>query len=107
MLDLVLGLHLLTAHAAPGYETATPGVYAMAPSGLTVGAYRNSYGRPTAYAGWTWSEGRYHVTLIGATGYRRAPVVPLLAGGIKVGQVRFSVLPGRVSALNVSIEERW
>lgn len=107
MLDLIVGLHLLTAHAGPGYETATPGIYVMAPSGFTAGAYRNSYGRSSVYAGWTWSADRYHVTLIGATGYRTAPVVPLVAAGIKVGDVRLSVLPGRTAAFNISVEQAW
>ena len=92
----VIGLHLLAAHD-PGcyqqhgrcepYKAATPGLYARAPSGLTFGAYRNSYGRGSAYAGWTFetADRRFALTVGGATGYPRATVIPLAVPSVRFG----------------------
>ncbi len=107
MLDWIVGLHLLTAHAAPGYETLTPGGYAVSPDGYTVGAYRNSEGRGTIYGGYTFYGGRYSATLGLATGYARAPVVPLLATGIAFGDARISFLPGPSPAVHLSYERKF
>lgn len=87
---LILGLHLITGHAdtPPGVElhSRTPGIYVRMPSGATLGAYRNSHGSSSAYAGWTWStaDGRWSITAGGVTGYPRAPVVPLLVPSLRI-----------------------
>lgn len=78
----VLGLHLLSAHVSPGYETVTPGAYVQCPSGLTAGAYRNSLGRPSVYAGHTWHRGPFALSAIALTGYPLAPIVPALVPSV-------------------------
>lgn len=124
----LLGIHLLTAHTAPGYETATPGIYARHESGFTVGAYRNSIGRPSAYAGWTFEQGRYALTVGAVTGYQRKchterwedehgkhtnPVCsghtpnaigPLIAPSVKVGQARLALVAFKRPAVHLSWE---
>lgn len=82
-----LGLHTATWHSRPGYQAATPGAYLRWHNGATLGAYRNSEGRGTAYAGWTWSTDEHArlsaaFTAAAATGYSAAPVVPLLAPSV-------------------------
>jgi hypothetical protein len=94
----VLGAHLLSFHA-PGaytddagrrvaYERVTPGLYLRAPSGLTFGAYRNSYGDGSAYVGWTFEtdDKRFALTVAGVAGYKRAAVLPMV-----IPSVRFSL----------------
>lgn len=86
----ILGLHLATAHfgapAGANLQSATPGIYLQAPSGLTAGAYRNSHGRPSTYVGYTWStdDGRWSVTAGAVTGYPRARVWPLLVPSLRL-----------------------
>lgn len=99
--DWLIGIHLFTQHQPASYdgphgrhryESITPGVYARAPSGLTFGAYRNSYGDPAAYAGVTLEtrDRRWALLLAGVVGYHRSPLLPLI-----VPSVRFE------------IDERW
>lgn len=86
---LVVGLHLISLHSNPTYTTSlsrmgreldseryqsvTPGLYVRAPNGFTAGAYRNSFGKPSVYAGWTFSteDETFAVTVGAVTGYRR------------------------------------
>ena len=115
---LVLGLHLATAHlgAAQGLQAATPGIYLRTEAGLTAGVYRNSNGRTSSYAGWTWeTEGRGLALTLGAvTGYAAAPVMPLvvpsarlpLAAGLAL---RLAYVPkppraGSAAGLHLSVE---
>ncbi len=68
----VAGLHLVSAHDAPGFESRNWGLYHRWASGVTVGAFHNSYGRTSAYGGWLWEiddAGRFGVFLGAATGY--------------------------------------
>lgn len=79
-----IGLHAATWHDRSGYEATTPGISWRADSGLTLGALRNSLGRPSAYAAWTWStdESRHLSAAITAgliTGYDIKPAAPLVA----------------------------
>lgn len=122
--SIILGAHLLTAHV-PGaycsgvslrcqdYERTTPGLYAIAPSGVTFGAYRNSYGAGSVYAGWSFqtADRRFALLVAVATGYRRALplVVPSWRQPItENGSVRLSFMPkvekGGASALHLSYE---
>jgi hypothetical protein len=48
-----IGLHLGTAHTHGGLNGVNPGVYARFDNGATIGAYRNSIGRNSAYAAYT------------------------------------------------------
>lgn len=67
---LTLGLHLATAHLSAGLEPITPGIYVRTEAGLTVGAYRNSYGHLSEYAGWTWQGDTFALTTGLVAGYR-------------------------------------
>lgn len=123
----IIGLHLLSLHApncyddrgqCRRYEVATTGLYAKAPSGLTFGGYTNSYGKPSAYAGWTFEtrDKRFALLVAGVTGYARAPVVPLVAPSVRfeIGQwtaLRVAGMPrfekGGASVLHLAIERTF
>jgi hypothetical protein len=88
---LVIGVHLFSAHSRDGMNNVNPGVFVRTPSGFTAGAYENSVsgtryagaGEPrriSTYAAWSFetSDGRFALTVGGATGYgRRAQVICL------------------------------
>jgi hypothetical protein len=91
----IVGIHMLSSHfgncyempdGCHRYEAVTPGIYAQAPSGLTFGAFRNSYGRSSAYAGWTWSsdDGRWSFTTGLVTGYPERKVQLLALPSMRV-----------------------
>lgn len=120
---IVLGLHLATAHSAPGFENANPGVYLRAESGFTAGAYRNSYGRASAYLGWTFESGdflgqrRFALTVGAVTGYPARAVSALLVPSVRFGLVddvslRLAFIPkppeiGAAYGLHLSIENQF
>jgi hypothetical protein len=120
---IVLGLHLATAHSAPGFETATPGIYLRAESGFTAGAYRNSNGRGSAYLAWTWETGdflgqrRFALTVGAVTGYEAQPVMPLLVPSVRIGlgeqlSMRLAFIPkpparGSAYGLSLSLEQEF
>ncbi len=84
-----VGLHTVSWHDQPGYHSATPGLYAMAPNGATAGVLRNSQGRLGAYAGWTWQTThtlpvRAAVTAGVVTGYSLGPVLPMVVPSVAV-----------------------
>jgi hypothetical protein len=80
-----IGIHLGTKHAqGTKYENLNPGAYIVWQSGATVGAYRNSEGAGSAYAGWTWGKGPLSVTAMAVTGYKRAPIVPGLVPSVRI-----------------------
>lgn len=117
----ILGAHLLTAHFgsnAHDLQSVTPGVYVQSACGPTAGAFRNSYGRASAYAGWTWTtdDGRFALTAGAVTGYPAAPVLPLLVPStrLQLGEglsARLALLPrqvkGRSVGLHLSIEREF
>lgn len=119
----ILGLHLFSAHFGdldPGAHPRwlTPGLYAVTPSGLTFGAYRNSVDRDTVYGGWTWRTGKsigpltdITVTVAAATGYPEARVVPLLAAAATIGggdyAPRVMWVPHRTQPVSLAIERRF
>lgn len=110
----LLGLHLATAHVEPGLESATAGVYAMAPGGLTAGVLRNSLGRPSLYVAHTWQRGPWGLTAGAITGYPARPVLPMLDPSVRVPlasgvAARLSYLPrvpryGSSAAVHLSLE---
>lgn len=113
----VLGAHLLSAHAQPGYEAATVGLYARAPGGMTVGALRNSERSLSLYAGHTWqtADGRWALTAGVISGYSSARLNPLLVPSVRVplgaaAAARISLIPkprnGGSSAVHFSVEWR-
>ena len=97
----IIGVQIFTTHLGAvepdmGVEVKrslpTPGIYAIAPSGLTFGSYRNSIGRASVYGGWTFRTGGdfgplkdVSFTLAGVTGYREIPVLPLVGISAKLG----------------------
>lgn len=86
MTPWVIGLHVLSLHnpncyqddarQCVAYNKQTTGIYARAPSGFSFGGYTNSYGHPSAYAGWTWHtpNGRFALTAALVTGYPAKPL---------------------------------
>lgn len=150
---LVVGLHLLSLHtaasyttetnnvgderASASYRTLTPGVYLRTQAGFTAGAYHNSIGKPSFYAGWSFAtdDDRFALTLGAVTGYRRtvhrrwgtyvdrhetaqvgSTVQPLVVPSVKVDltdawAARLSYVPrpdkGETSVFHLSIEHRF
>ncbi len=114
------GLHLATAHFSDHPTTQlraeTPGLYLRLASGATVGAFRNSYGHGSVYAGYTWETAdRRFALLAGAvTGYSAARVMPLLAPSVRLpitssAALRIALLPkpvrgGHSAALHLATE---
>lgn len=93
---LALGIHLGTYHfdRNRGYEEFNPGAYVRCDN-ITAGAYRNSEGKPSVYAGYTgrpFASIPLDVTVGGVTGYRRSTVVPLLVPSVRIGDARLSLL---------------
>lgn len=119
---LVIGLHLATAHfagaSASEMQAVTPGIYVRAASGLTAGAYRNSDGRGSVYAGWTWAtaNGRWAITAGAVTGYPHARLSPLVVPSMRLELgggwgLRVAGLPkphsGGAAGVHVAIEGGW
>jgi hypothetical protein len=93
-----VGVHVGSKHwPARDYRNFNPGIYARATNGLTVGLYRNSESRNSAYIGMTLQTPRAYlgmrpaVTIGAVSGYRRPY---LLAPSVLFGDhVRIVVLP--------------
>lgn len=110
----LIGLHLMSAHAVPGYESATVGIYARAPQGWTAGVLRNSEGRASGYFGRTTEWGPWALTVGTIGGYKRGGLQPLIAPSLRVwsaGDVaaRLTLIPapphpGGAAALHLSLE---
>ena len=113
----VIGLHLATLHSQRGLCDVNLGLYAVWPSGFTVGGYRNSECQKVSfYSGWTWqTTGPVRVGLTAGliTGYRQAPVLPLLVPSVTVDvspttAIRATFVPkvekNGTNALHFSIE---
>ena len=135
-----IGVHLATWHEQRTYTGETrsvqgravrdehrycefnPGAYVRLDSGLTFGAYSNSYCKPSAYVGWTWerpliSRVDAAFTLGAVTGYRAAPVLPVIAPSTRARLadgygVRLTWLPRlhksqHTSAVHLSLEKEF
>lgn len=72
---LTLGLHVAATHLGElnhgaKRTMATPGAYAVLDNGVTLGAYRNSLGRTSVQAGYTWAASSHWALSAGlVTGY--------------------------------------
>lgn len=90
-----LGVHAISLHKrGSGLQTVTPGVYAIHSSGLTLGAFRNSYARPSVYVAYSLTSGPWGLTMGAVTGYPRARVLPMFAPSYKFDNgLRVSVIP--------------
>lgn len=123
-LELVIGLHLATAHFGPNtLESNTPGIYARVnagpAAGLTVGTFRNSYARQSAYVAWSFQtdDERFALTVGAVTGYSAARVMPLVVPSMRVPlfegtAARFSYIPkpikeGHNAGLHLSVEHQF
>lgn len=116
MLDLILGLHLVSMHAPDkDHNNQNLGAYVRTAEGWTAGGYRNSIGRNSFYAGRTFEYGPFGVTLAGITGYQkkgglgfsRGGITPMLAPSVCYGPVRISYIPRigeRSSVAHLSLE---
>jgi len=105
----IVGLNLVTAHAAGGFRSWTPGLYARSADGLTAGILRNSEGGTSAHLSQTWRVQPLGIPLdltAGAiTGYRRAPVLPLATASVLIGHQRLIWIPGpRGGAMHMATE---
>ena len=104
---LILGLHLMTWHAQPGWNGINPGLYAKVDSGWTAGFYYNSDRRWSAYAGKTFKVfDKVDVTVGGVTGYSTRTISPLVIPSIELwrfegADVRLAFAP-RVPGVNPS-----
>lgn len=85
---VVVGLHLGSVHVPHRIDqrNVNPGAYVRFGNGLTLGAYRNTLGRESVYAGYTFNViGRIDLTLGAVTGYERKVVAryykPVCADG--------------------------
>lgn len=118
---LLIGAHLLTQHYGDtrGLESVTPGIYLRLNNGATVGAYSNSYGKGSVYAGWTFStpDERFALTVGAVTGYPAKRVTALAAPSVRfdIGggfAARVAYLPkppgfGQASGLHLAVERGW
>ena len=91
------GAHLHTLHLgaqAHGLQDSTPGLYLRTDAGLTLGHYRNSHGRPSSYAGWTWqaADQRFALTAGVVTGYPARRYAVLLVPSVRVPLARHTAL---------------
>lgn len=117
---ITLGVHLFSVHTAAGLEPVNPGLYVRHESGFTAGAFRNSYRRTSAYAGYTFetADRRFALTVGAVTGYPAKAVLPLAVPSVRFelgDQVAARVAylpkpPGRIGhshALHLSIEREF
>jgi hypothetical protein len=82
------GLHLVSHHfPARDFNNINPGVYWRGDAGWTLGAYRNSLERTSAYAGYSWKWRTLALTAGGVTGYAD-DVQPLLVPSLALFSVR-------------------
>lgn len=88
-----LGVDVGTWHDRDGLRGANPGLYYKADSGLAGGAYRNSYGRSSVWAGYQLESGRFGLLLGAATGYPCGGVLPMAVPSVRLGPARISVIP--------------
>lgn len=102
----IVGVHLVSLHQDPcwtepappaavvaeptrhRFEAATPGLYLMLPNGFTAGAYRNSFGTGSVYAGYTLQspEGHFALTVGAVAGYPYGPALrPMVVPSARIG----------------------
>lgn len=106
-----VGINLVTAHTHGGFRSWTPGAYVRTNSGVTAGVLRNSFGRTSLHLSQTWAVSALGLPVDlqagGITGYRAAPVIPLLTASVRLGQHhRLILIPGGTgaAALHLAVE---
>lgn len=91
-----IGIHMLSWHSDPGFNNVNPGVYVRTECGIQVGAFYNSERSLSIYATYTFEskEHPFFAFIGGSTGYKYAPVVPLVGVGVKINRFRVAYIPG-------------
>jgi hypothetical protein len=117
-----VGIHTVSVHENEGYNNVNPGLYLRLDNGVTLGTLRNSESRQSVYVGYTaetpaWHALRAAVTVGGITGYRAAPVMPLVVPSVAYEfaptfRVRLGYIPrppvkNSSSALSLMFEMDW
>lgn len=108
-----VGLMTFSAHTNGGYESFTPGAYAVSPQGLAAGIYSNSHGDAAAFVGKQFETRKVlgvsaGLLVGGVVGYGKP--LPLVTPSISVGPVRLTYIPKHPSkpsasdALHLSFE---
>lgn len=120
--SLLIGAHIATHHfdeQFSGMQGNNPGLYARLENGITVGGYRNSFGRASFYAGYTWQtqDGRFALTAGGLTGYAMSKVAPMVTPSARVElwdglAARITYVPrvprvGAAHGVHFSVERGW
>jgi hypothetical protein len=125
VLPAVVGAHLVSYHAQNGgssdpsdlgWNNKNPGLYARWGNGLTVGAFRNSLFKNSAYLGWTVSDSadRFALTLGVVSGYDKLTDGPgdyqavrcNKDNGCRTVNLKSVILPLLVPSVRVGITER-
>jgi hypothetical protein len=125
-LPTVVGVHLVSYHAEKGgssdpgdqgWNNKNPGLYARWGNGLTVGAYRNSLYRNSAYLGWTFSDSidRFAITLGAVSGYDKITEGPGdyqavrcdEANGCRTVNLKSVILPLFVPSIRIGITDHF
>ena len=90
---LAVGLHLGTYHfdRSRHLNEVNLGAY-VACDDVGVGLYHNSLGRPSVWAGYQFHVGPVDLTVGAVTGYRKAPILPLVVPSVRLGHFRLSLL---------------
>ena len=88
-----VGAHIGTYHTdnSRSYDNFNPGAYVNC-NGPTAGAYHNSLGRLSAYAGWTFKAfGPIEATAGVITGYGKP--MPMLIPTVRASHIRIAFVP--------------
>jgi hypothetical protein len=98
-----IGLHVASHHSKPGFNNFNPGIYVETTDGYTAGTYDNSESHQSYYAGRTFEaqvlpHASVAVTVGAITGYRAAPVLPLVVPTLRIPladkvSTRFAFIP--------------
>jgi hypothetical protein len=116
-----IGLHLGSKHSSykQDWNDANFGVYARWGNGITLGTLRNSERAQSYYAGWTgdWSLTKRidaGLTLGLITGYKRAPVLPMVVPSLRLAvtenlglRTSYIFNPDRQGAHVLHISAEW
>jgi hypothetical protein len=115
--SLIVSVHLLSLHDAPGFQAVTPGLSIREPeTGLTVGILKNSEGGDSVFAGKLMEHKNYGLFIGAITGYKSASVLPMVVPSYKINlandvNLRFSYLAkvnsNGANAIHFSIEKKF
>jgi len=118
---MITGIDLYTIHQnSDGLRNETPGFYAVLENGVSFGALYNSHARLSVWAGYSIETNTLTISKIpvsaglivgGITGYKAAPVLPLLLPSIKIWNIRASYImktkENQGSAIHFSYEFKF